>query len=153
MVRCGIHCPLCYAGVRGRASYPGHRGGRRAETRRKVLRAMGMLKKPLVRETGGLSTVQPQGAFAKSYPAAFAFLAETTWEDGSPREPGSILLVCGDGLVKVWAHDKNGMGSSLWVSGETFEDVLASLDDLLCKGAGDWRVDRPKSSAGGRRRT
>lgn len=142
-----VDCPLCYSGVRGRKWYPGHRGrgGRRASTRR--LHGMGMLRRPVVRAADGLPVLSATSELARSYPALFAFLTEATWEDGTPRETGTVMLLCGDGLLKAWLHDRNGGGSSAWAAGEALEDVFASADDMIASGSGEWRPDRAKAGA------
>jgi len=114
---------------------------------------MGMLRKPLVRASGGLPALSADSPLAKSYPALFAFLVEDSWEDGSAREPGTLMLMFGDGLLKVWLHDKNGSGCSCWLSGEALEDVLAGADNVIASGNGEWRSDRPKGTQGKRPRT
>lgn len=148
-MRCDVvGCLLCYAGRRGRESFPGHCNGGRGVKKERVLRAMGLLKRPVVREAGGLPRVQQDSPLAKSYPAFFAFLTDTTWDDGSPRETGTAMVMAGDGLVKFWLHDREGSGRSLWVSGETVEDCLAGADDAIATGSGEWRVDRVKGGKG-----
>ncbi len=114
---------------------------------------MGLLKRPVVREPSGLPSLSADSPLARSYPALFAFLVEATWDDGSPRETGTVMLLSGDGLVKLWLHDRNGVGSSAWASGEALEDALAAADDLIASGGGEWRPDRAKAGAGRPRRT
>jgi len=147
MARCRQWCPLCYSGVRGRKAFSGHAGFRGPAARKLKGYGMGMLKRPVVRETGGLPALSADSPLAKSYPALFAFLCDGTWEDGTPRETGTAMLLFADGLLKLWLHDRNGQGSSSWVSGEALEDVLAAADDNIASGAGEWRIDRPKTGA------
>jgi len=105
---------------------------------------MGMLRKPVVRQPGGLPVLSADSPLAKSYPALFAFLTEGEWEDGTARETGTAMLMFGDGLLKLWLHDRNGAGSTAWASGEALEDALAAADDLIASGKGEWRQDRVK---------
>lgn len=153
MPRCSGWCLLCYAGVRGREGFPGHAGHHRKKPIRRLRCAMGMLKRPVVREPGGLPDLQKPSELGRSYPALLAFLSEATWDDGSARETGTAMLLTGDGLLKLWLHDRNGEGSAAWAAGETLEDVLAAADDMIATGSGEWRKDRNKTSAGSRRRS
>lgn len=114
---------------------------------------MGLLKKPLVRESGGLPALSADSPLARSYPALFAFLTQVAWDDGEPRETGTAMLLFGDGLLKLWLHDRNGTGSSAWSAGEALEDVFAAADDLIASGGGEWRPDRAKPGARGPRRS
>jgi hypothetical protein len=105
---------------------------------------MGMLKRPVVRESGGLPPLSADSPLAKSYPALFAFITEETWDDDSPRLTGTAMLLFGDGLLKLWLHDREGIGRSAWAAGEALEDVLAAADDMIATGSGEWRSDRAK---------
>jgi hypothetical protein len=147
-MRCAVKgCPLCYSGRRGREVFSGHWGWRQRVRVRKVCSAMGMLKRPVVREAGGLPCVSAASPLARSYPALFAFVTETTWDDGTVREPGTFMVMSGDGLLKLWLHDREGSGRSAWAAGEALEDALAAADDMIATGSGEWRVDRPKGQA------
>jgi len=114
---------------------------------------MGMLKRPVVRETGRVSGVLSESPLGKSYPALVAFLTEATWEDGTARETGTAMLLFGDGLLKLWLHDRNEPACAAWAAGEALEDVFAAADDMIATGSGEWRKDRAKATAGGRRRS
>jgi len=114
---------------------------------------MGVLKRPVVRDSVGVPSLPTDSPLARSYPALFAFLVEGTYDDDSPRETGTIMLLFADGLVKLWLHDRDGAGRSAWLSGETLEDVLAAGDDVLATGTGEWRPDKAKPGAGRTRRS
>jgi len=146
-------CSDCYASVKGRSERPGHRGSRAKGGPKRGRYEMGMLKRPVVRQPDGLPSVPSDSPLARSYPALFAFLVETTWDDDSPRETGTVMLLSGDGLVKLWIHDRDGTGRSAWFSGEALEDVLAAADDALATGSGEWRPDKGKAGTRGPRRT
>jgi len=146
-------CPDCYASIKGRSERPGHRGSRSKGARKRGRHEMGMLKRPVVRQPDGLPSVPADSPLARSYPALFAFLVEASWDDDSPRETGTVMLLSGDGLVKLWVHDRDGPGRSAWFSGEALEDVLAAADDALATGSGDWRPDKPKAGTRSPRRS
>jgi len=140
-------CLLCYAGRRGRESFRGHFGYRGKSACRRLRNVMGMLKRPVVRAAGGVPALLRTSPLGKSYPALLAFLSDDTWEDGTKRETGTAMLMFGDGLLKLWIHDRNGEGSAALASGEALEDVLAAADDMLATGTGEWRADRGKGGA------
>lgn len=145
-------CPLCYAGRRGRAAYKGHFGYRSPGPKERMGYAMGMLKRPVVRPAGGLLPLPGDSQLAKSYPAVWEFLTLDRWDGGDPRVTGTLMLLCEDGLIKCWVHDRDGQGRSLWASGEALEDVLATVDNVLATGEGEWRIDRGKPPTGRRGR-
>lgn len=150
-MKCPEWCGLCYAGRRGRAYYPGHAGHGSRKKERKG-HAMGMLKRPVLRESAGLSCLPNDSPLARSYPALWEFLTLEKWDDGTSRVTGTVRLFAEDGLVKCCANDRDGVGRVCWFSGEALEDVLASLDNALATGEGEWRLDKYKAPAGGRGR-
>lgn len=102
----------------------------------------------LVGTENGVEEVQlpADAAFTKSYPAVWEYLVVSVWPDGKARERASLLMVVEDGMWKGCVNDREH-GRSLWRSGETLLALLASLDEGLRKGAGDWRRAKPQGKA------
>jgi len=145
-VRCELQrstgwCGYCYATRRGRASHPGSRRGKcpsEAMTRADLIMAM---KRPTdnPRERAGQPVVDE--VLKGWLPELHAFLTETTWEDGKPRKTGTVMLLTEDGLWKAWIHDRDTKVSG-WLSGESWEGLLESLNKAFGSGSITWRADR-----------
>jgi hypothetical protein len=141
-VKLGIEwCGLCYEGLRGRRSHPGHLGvGARAPGRRISWMAMQRREK-----TGPTSPTSSEGFlgsdWCKWYPGVVEFLSRSRWEDGTSRCPGTVMLIYEAGRWKLWCHDKD-LGESMFISGATPEGALEAFEKALTEGSGDWRPDR-----------
>lgn len=83
------------------------------------------------------------------YPSIIAFLADPVWEDGKPRETGTILLLTQDGVWKAWVNDKAGKVSA-FVSAASLRDLLDVVNDGIELDQLDWRRDRPRPQGRGR---
>jgi hypothetical protein len=107
------------------------------------------MKKPLTVPGAGTLPVDPQGGgwLMKVAPTAWEFLTHETWEDGSPRQTGTLMLLSEDGLLKAWVHDRE-FSRSVWVSGSTLETLLKALEKALAGEATPWRRDRPQGRSG-----
>jgi len=81
-----------------------------------------------------------------SFPALAAFMTETRWEDGSPREVGTLLFCAEDGRWKVWVNDK-GNGVTAWLSAATWPDLLLALERGLAADSLEWRTPRPRKGS------
>jgi hypothetical protein len=132
-------CGRCYAGIRGRAVYKGHAGYRPAPVRLWRDEAMA-LRKPSGGGGGvGHPAVDLSGTWLAPFPHVRDFLCVPVWDDGSPRQVGSITLFCDEGRMKACANDKDAM-LMCFVSGESLESVFAALEAVLASGGGDWRA-------------
>lgn len=80
-------------------------------------------------------------AFGEDYPTLWAFLTEVEYDDGSTREPGTVLVCVGEGRARLWLHDKDE-GCSAWVSASSISDALASAERGLHNNSLEWRADR-----------
>lgn len=63
------------------------------------------------------------------------FLSKSTWEDGTSRQTGTVMLLTESGRWKVWLHDRDAQ-EALWVSGETLDEALTTAEDTLQRGVG-----------------
>lgn len=80
---------------------------------------------------------------AQGYPRLVEFLTLDRWDDGSPRERGTILILAEDDWWKAWCNDKDG-DRSLWVSDSTLGGLLAAVDEHLGSPEAVWRPNRTK---------
>src|SRR5262245_31351041 len=77
--------------------------------------AMGLLRKGEKKVGGGPDPLVVAGdPLVLAYPVLWAFLTDRTWDDGSVREPGSLLVFEQDGIIKGMLRDKND-ATCLWV--------------------------------------
>lgn len=124
------HCSLVGA-------YPAGAGWQQVEA--EVLQ---MLKKAEVRRVEGLPQTRLLPCeWAELLPSVWQYLTQDRWEDGSPRETSGLLLFCQDGLLKGMLRDKES-GLCLWVTGQSLQGLLATLEAALGDPAAEWRVDR-----------
>jgi hypothetical protein len=81
-------------------------------------------------------------------PCLCEFLCCSSWEGGVARTTGTLLLFFEAGTYRAALHDRDGR-ETLFASGASLADLLASLEAHLAGGSGDWRKDRdggPKNS-------
>jgi len=143
----GEFCPLCYSGRKGRAAYRGHYGYRpprpltferwEAMKKRKSDSGVTLSDSPL-----SLSC-----RVGKMFPEVTKFILAPKYDDGSSRQPGTVMLLAEDGICKAWLHDRDA-GISCFVSGNTLEATLVAAEAAIDGTAGDWRPYKPK---GGKR--
>jgi len=101
---------------------------------------MGLQRAPKPGSEKGLPAAQPDG-WLEFYPGLQAFLVQTKWEDGAARLTGTLMLVAEGGRYKVWVHDRDGK-RSVWLSGDSVEQVTQHAEDVVSGGPADWRPDR-----------
>jgi hypothetical protein len=131
-------CGYCYENVKKGNNNKGHRGYRPPKVRRWEWSDMAITR----RSDKGVSQIDtPMSvdcAFGKRYPNIAEFLSRLTWEDGTTRVLGTMLLLVEDGRAKCWLNDKDA-GLSCWLSGATVSDALAAAEKVLGGTGGDWR--------------
>jgi hypothetical protein len=79
--------------------------------------------------------------WARTYPQLHAFLFDTTWADGSKRDPGSLVLFAQDGVLKACLNDK-GVGRVAFVSGVSWDGLIGLVEQGLSDETLDWRQSR-----------
>jgi len=134
-------CGYCYAARRGRE---GHPGTRRRESQPPELTEMEFImamtrEKSNAREKGG--TRSTDEVLKQFFPELHDFLTEVDWDDGKKRVTGTVMMLCEDGYWKAWVHDRDAKVSA-WLTGESWEGVLISLNKALGEGSLQWRADR-----------
>lgn len=104
---------------------------------------------PLSGSTGGWLPVD-HGEWEKSLPTLAAFLFDATYEDGSERQTGTLLLFGQDGLVKCFLNDRD-TDSSACLSAKTPGALLMKAEKQLQAGAVEWRGRPPQRKGGGKK--
>lgn len=84
---------------------------------------------------------QPDSLTAR-FPSLWEFISLASWEDGSPRVPGTVLLFVDDDMVKVRLSDR-AQGFTAWVSAKSLEGVLEGCERGLRDDGLEWRKDKP----------
>lgn len=79
-----------------------------------------------------------------SYPNVWAFLFQSSWEDGSAREVGSLTLFGDGGRLKACVNDKDGHRVA-FVTGAGLDELLEVLEVGLESDGLDWRAVRPSA--------
>jgi hypothetical protein len=139
----GEFCPLCYAGLRGRGAYKGHYGYRGRGSRvTEESRWMALQRRKLERENGtAVPSALPLTGYWSKVAELCEWLSSTSWEDGSARCTGTMMLMAEDGRWKAWLHDRDG-SCSCFVSSESLEGAVAAAAKAVASAGGDWRPDK-----------
>lgn len=138
-MRCGLDCGLCYSNRRGRSCYAGHWGYGKQRKKEKHSMADFLRKKSKEEKKGPLQQDFTMCEFAKRYPCLHEWLTLDKWEDGTHREPSTLLLFLDDGRPKGCLNDREG-GKVVFVAAWTFTDVLVAMEEGLLADTLDWRT-------------
>jgi len=84
------------------------------------------------------------------FPTLWGYLSDLRYEDGSPRQTATLMLLAEQGVVKACLNDRDN-DRSVWVSGRGVEEALSVLEAALLAGRAEWR-GRPPSRGPGRPR-
>jgi len=138
-------CGLCYANCKGRSNYKGHRGYHKSRNDRGVSMAE-FLRRNKGHNSAVTSHQQCSGCpLSKRFPALVEFLTVGKWDDGAPRTTGTMLVLWEDGRWRAMLNDRND-NLTAWLSSDTLEGLLASLEAAVADGAVEWR--RPRKWGG-----
>jgi len=101
-------------------------------------------RKPMKRPDKPKEPSQMPGAFKdelfrKSFPSLHAFLFDTKWDDGTPRQVGSISIFTQLGVLKVCVNDK-AMERVAFAEIHDWEELTATLDSIVCCDDTEWKV-------------
>lgn len=89
---------------------------------------------------GGLRTSAIDEVLRGWLPDLHDHLSETAWDDGKPRKTSTLMLLTENGRWKAFLHDRDGKKGA-WVTGESYEDLLETLNKALETGSLEWRKD------------
>lgn len=79
--------------------------------------------------------------FVSEFPELYHHLTDTTWDDGSPRETMTLLLVVDAGCLKAWLNDR-ALRRSAWVTAATFQGLFRLIEASLREDTLGWRVEK-----------
>ncbi len=92
----------------------------------------------LTGQTGTAAEIQPCG-WAMEHPALYEFVALTTYEDGSPRTPGSFTIFQKtEGGIGICISDKD-TGEVAFAVADCFTTLFEVVERKLTVGTLDWR--------------
>jgi hypothetical protein len=101
--------------------------------------------------TSGATTAASYGEWEKKAPFLAAFLCDLLWDDGTSREPGSLVLFTQDGVWKGCLSDREA-GLSAFVSCPTPGALMDALEKGLREDRLDWRRKRQEKPAAPKKR-
>src|SRR5260370_22755096 len=84
-------------------------------------------------------------------PARLGSRPADRWRDGSPRRPGTCLLLADDGRLKVCLSDRD-QGLVAFLVVPSLLGAAEAADEALRSSATDWRVSRASRPPPSRRR-
>jgi len=132
-------CLICYSNYRKRSNTRGHYGHR---PRRKpyVPRSWEtVVKKPDSSVPNGTELTTPiVGAIFASHSAIWEMMTCDKWDDGTPRERATLLVLCDGGILKLWLNDR-ALSRAAWISGDSLEAAMEALDHGIAEDSLPWR--------------
>jgi hypothetical protein len=97
---------------------------------------------------GASAPVPPSSGILAKCPTLFLFLTDGLWDDGSRRELPTLLFFRDGDRFKVCVSDR-ALSRVAFVTGDTLEAILGTVEKDLAKDALDWR---PAKNDGPRRK-
>ena len=85
------------------------------------------------------------GDFMSQFPCLLEFLTARQWDEGEPRETGTLTLFQGQDGLQAALNDKDS-GLVAFVTGRSFTGLLACLESGLGEGSLSWRQSRGQRS-------
>lgn len=95
-------------------------------------------------------TLVRDNVFIKACPALWEYLTLSRWEDGATRRTATLLVMVDEGTLKACLNDRDAE-RSLWVTGGTFQGLLAAIEERLKEGTGEWRKNQAWNGRGGKK--
>ncbi len=110
-----------------------------------------MLQKGDSRKVSGQSASSLDGGeWAGSFPGLWSHMTQVRWEDGSARQPSSLLIFEQDGMLKAMLRDKSA-GLCLWVAARSVPDIFCALEGGIMDADTEWRQDRTETGQSAKR--
>lgn len=101
------------------------------------------LRKPVESELAGPKpgTIPPAPTGFGKLPALWEFLSVSFWDDGSPREPGTILVWFDGKGINGMLRDRDSKCVA-FASAEDLAGILAAFDRGIRNGSLEWKPER-----------
>lgn len=80
----------------------------------------------------------PDPDFGKRFPTIASYLCDPWWDDGKPREVGSLTVRMGDANVGIALTDPEAK-ASCYTTAATFYEALELMEGALTAGRAVWR--------------
>jgi hypothetical protein len=93
---------------------------------------------------GHANDVSGEGTVKGDFAAIAEFVSMGSWEDGTPRVPGTLLVCTGDGAWRAWLNDRDGEVAA-WTSADTLQGLLEAVETGLREGSLTWRPTAKRS--------
>lgn len=107
------------------------------------------MKKPSIGMNGANVKPLRASAFSQSHPHIWDYITSPTYSDtGEPRQTSTLLLFNDNGALKICFSDKDNQ-RSVFITGETIEELLANLEVALESDTAEWRTSRRGTSSSG----
>lgn len=75
------------------------------------------------------------------HPDLYAFMREVAWSDGKKRLTGTLTISVEGRVIKCSTHDRDGK-RYFWMTGESWQGLLRSIDSALRNDTAEWRPDK-----------
>jgi len=90
-------------------------------------------------------------SWQERWPTLCSYLFDLRYEDGTPRQTSTLMLLAEQGVAKACLNDREAERSA-WVSGRALSEVLDALEVGLANDRLDWRARPPGRSPGKQRK-
>lgn len=108
------------------------------------------VRRPSSSEAGAAPTAAASDpVFQSRCPALWEYMTLTAWEDGSDRQPATLILLVEEGRWKGCVSDR-AAGRVGWRSHETLAGLLEALEAALASDSMDWRKAKAPPTRRGR---
>jgi len=91
--------------------------------------------------------IDTDGLLARRAPTVLQWLSDDRWDDGSTRQPSTLLVFAEDGCLKACLNDRDG-SRSVFVTGGSLEGILDTLEAGLQEDSLPWRAKRDQPRKG-----
>lgn len=111
---------------------------------------MSMLERPTPPDPSAFAVTPSDVGWAKCHPCLSAYLHQTRYADGSPRERSTLTLFADDGGGWRAVLNDREESRSLWATGPDLSSLWLALESQLGSGAARWRYDAKSGAKRGR---
>lgn len=133
-----VWCGYCYANIRGRASFKGHRGYRPKPD--PVVENLAMaLKKRVLTPEGSTGKMMP-GKMGLACPHLFEHLTLTAYDDGTERVPSTLTIFLDGQGFKACLNDRD-QGLTAFYFAESLDGLFSGLEKALAADTLTWKAN------------
>jgi hypothetical protein len=88
-----------------------------------------------------MTTTWADPEFESNYPTLFAYLTQTTWPDGSMRQPATLTLYSDQYCLTVILNDRANVRSAFFNEASLF-GALLKIEEQLADDSVEWKQKR-----------